>query len=204
MADEREAGKPPAEKIGMHPDVFAALSARAISREELAILAARARGQIAAADNAVRGNTTVEMRDVDTLADEDPPKSAVAGAKATNTQKGKVRPIRATKTRHRPGVLSLKEYPITEDTLNNIGTLRLSAAFWFSVGSLALGFALSSLQSLFFTGNVSDTARAVWITITIITGIIALIAYAAGGFYFFRGQSVIQFVKDNTSHDPVE
>jgi hypothetical protein len=113
--------------------------------------------------------------------------------------------IRSTKTKHRPGVLQLKEYPITEDTLDNIGTLRVSAAFWFAVGSLALGFALSAWQSHALAGNdVDAAAKATWAAYRTIGVVVAVVSYVAGGFYFWKGKSVIQFVKDNTTHDPID
>lgn len=137
-----------------------------------------------------------------------PHPAAVGGeADASGSRAGgaPIKKIKATKTQNRPGVLRVKEYPITEDTLENIGTLRVSAAFWFAIGSLALGFVLSAWQSLSLGGDeVSETAKATWTTYRNIGGAIALIAYGAGLFYFCKGKSVIKFVKDNTIHDPLD
>ncbi len=135
--------------------------------------------------------------------------SGAAAGSAIETGEGKSskpnKRIRATKTQNRPGVLRVKEYPITEDTLDNIGTLRVSAAFWFAIGSLALGFALSAWQSLELAdGSVTDATKASWTAYRNMGAAAAVIAYVAGVFYFLKGKSVIQFVKDNTIHDPLD
>jgi hypothetical protein len=117
---------------------------------------------------------------------------------------GPTKRIRNTKTQHRPGVLRVKEYPVTEQVLDNIGTLRLSAAFWCAVGSLALGFALSCWQSLSLASAVDEATKAAWKVYRNVGFGIALIAYLAAVFYFFKGKSVIQYVRENTVHDPVD
>ena len=136
---------------------------------------------------------------------EDPPTIDPATPPSPVAGKDKQRKNRSTKTQHRPGVLRLKEYPITEDTLDNIGTLRVSAAFWFAVGSLALGFALGSIPALVMAPkDVPTTAFAVSCSLAIMAGVVAVVAYGAGTFYYKKGQSVVQFVKDSTVHDPID
>jgi hypothetical protein len=98
----------------------------------------------------------------------------------------------------------VKEYPVTEQTLNSIGTLRISAAFWFAVGSLAFGFALSCWQSLSLASDVDAATKATWVVYRNVGFAAAAISYLAGGFYFFKGKGVIDYVKENTTHDPVD
>lgn len=113
--------------------------------------------------------------------------------------------IRSTGTKHRPGRLYMKEYPVTEATLDHIGTLRLSAAFWFSLGSLTLGVTLSTVLSLSLAGpEASEAAKATWTSMAWLTGAVTLIAYIAGAFYFFTGKGVVDYVKENTVHDPID
>jgi hypothetical protein len=132
----------------------------------------------------------------------------VAGGSSISTTLGTEvakRKIRSTKTHNLPGKRVVKEYPITEDVLNNIGTLRASAAFWAAVGSLALGFALSAWMSLSLAGSGVDAATtAAWRAYRNLSGVFALFSYAAATFYFFKGKSVIQYVKDSTTHDPMD
>ena len=110
--------------------------------------------------------------------------------------------IRASKAKPRPGVYSVKEYPITEDTLDRIGTLRTSVAFWSAVGSLGLGFVLSTWQSLSLTGDgAKQEAVAAWWAYVKAGGFITAVSYAAAIYYHCKGKSVLQFVKDNTTHD---
>lgn len=99
----------------------------------------------------------------------------------------------------------MKEYPVAEDRLDNIGALRTSAAFWVGVGSLAFGFSLSCWQSLSLAGNdVTETARATWTVYRNVGFVVAIASYIAGAFYFLKGNSAIKFIKDHTTHDPVE
>ena len=99
----------------------------------------------------------------------------------------------------------MKEYPITEDVLNNIGTLRASAAFWAAVGSLALGFALSAWMSIELAGDdVNATAKASWYAYRNLSFALAAFSYLSAGFYFIRGKSVIKYVKESTEHDATE
>jgi len=97
----------------------------------------------------------------------------------------------------------VKEYPVAEDRLDNIGTLRTSASFWLAVGSLAAGFALSCWQSLALGGrDVSETATATWTVYRNVSGVVSLCAYVAGIYYFRKGSAVIRFIKEHTVHDP--
>lgn len=112
------------------------------------------------------------------------------------------RKIRSTKTKHMPGVLSVKEYPVAEDRLDNIGAMRTSAAFWIAVGSLALGFALSCWQSLSLAGNdVPATSKVAWTVYRNVGFFIAVVAYGAGWYYFRRGNNAVKFIKEHTTHD---
>ena len=105
-------------------------------------------------------------------------------------------------TEHTPGRRTMKEYPITEETLDNIGTLRTSSSLCFAIGSLALGFTLSSAQSLSLAGTgVSEAIAATWTAYTWAGGIVAFGAYIAGGVFFLKGGSVLRKVKDETRHD---
>lgn len=127
------------------------------------------------------------------------------GSKPGSTEGTPTRKIRSTKTHNRPGRRVVKEYPITEDVLNNIGTLRTSAAFWAAVGSLALGFALSAWMSLSLAGSgVTDAVKATWTAYRNISFIFAVFSYGSAAAYFLKGKSVIRYVKDSTEHDELD
>lgn len=112
------------------------------------------------------------------------------------------RRIRSSKNKPIPGVYSVKEYILTEDTLDNIGTLRASAAFWSAIGSIGLGFVLSALQSLSLAGNTVDpAAKASWEAYWQIGAFVTAVSYGAAFFYFMKGKSVLKQVKDNTTHE---
>lgn len=96
----------------------------------------------------------------------------------------------------------MKEYILTEDTLDNIGTLRTSAAFWSAVGSIGLGFVLSTFQSLSLAGDaVVPATTATWEAYRNMGAFLTVVSYAAALFYFCKGKSVLKHVKDNTTHD---
>ena len=82
-------------------------------------------------------------------------------------------------TSHVPGKRVMKEYPITEETLDNIGTLRTSASACFAIGSLALGFALSNVQSIALATGVSPVIVATWTAYGWASAIVAVAAYIA-------------------------
>lgn len=150
-----------------------------------------------------------------TLAAPAPGAGQVAGGSAPGGDGGKagglaagepttprIKRIRASKNKPRPGVYSVKEYPITEDTLDRIGTLRTSVAFWSAVGSLGLGFVLSTWQSLSLAGDgAKQEAISAWWAYVKAGAFITLVSYAAAIYYHCKGKSVLQFVKDNTTHD---
>lgn len=96
----------------------------------------------------------------------------------------------------------VKEYPITEDRLDNIGNLRLSSALFSSAGSLGLGFVISTMQSLSLAGGSVDVAtKATWTAWCWSVGFFTIVAYAAAAFYFIKGKSAVDYVKENTVHD---
>lgn len=99
----------------------------------------------------------------------------------------------------------MKEYAVTEDVLNNMGSLCVSATLWAAVGSLALGFALSAWVSLDLAGtDVDAAARLSWEAYRNIGFIAALCAYNAAAYYAVRGKSVIEHVKEGTVPDEVD
>ena len=129
----------------------------------------------------------------------------VAGGGKGPTRPKSPKTIRSTNTRHRPRVLSVKEYPLAEDRLDNIGTLRGSSAFWAAIGSLGLGFVLSTWQALSLAGSdvPADTVAA-WRAYLKASIFVTVVAYSAAIFYYFKGKSVLQYVKDNTTHDELD
>jgi hypothetical protein len=114
----------------------------------------------------------------------------------------KPRRLRTSRNKNIPGVYSVKEYILTEDTLDNIGTLRSSAAFWSAIGSIGLGFVLSAVQSLSLAGETVDAAtKASWTAYWQLGLFVTVVSYSAAVFYFCKGKSVLQHVKENTTHE---
>lgn len=115
----------------------------------------------------------------------------------------KRRAQKGSSTDHLPGKRTMKEYPVTEETFDTIGVLRTSAALGFSFGSLCLGFALSSWQAVSMADptTVAPATIASWTAYGWSALIGAVIFYAGGIVYAFKGGSVVQKVKDGTSHD---
>jgi len=103
-------------------------------------------------------------------------------------------------TSHVPGKRVMKEYPITEETLDNIGTLRTSASACFAIGSLALGFAISNCQSIALATGVSPVIVATWTAYGQLSGIVAVATYIAGGIFFWKGHGVLKRIKQETTH----
>jgi hypothetical protein len=108
---------------------------------------------------------------------------------------------RYSRTKNKPGIFSVKEYPISEDKLDSLSTVRASSAFWTGVGSLALGFALSTCQSLGVAGaDVTPEASATWAAYATAGFIVAGVCYGAAVIYYCKTKSMLQFIKDNTVH----
>lgn len=106
-------------------------------------------------------------------------------------------------TTHVPGIRTIKEYPVTEETLDTIATLRTSATVCFAVGSLTAGFALSCWQALSMgEGTVAPAVAATWSAYRWSAVVVTLIAYVGGFIFWAKGGSVIQTIKDNTTHAP--
>jgi hypothetical protein len=100
--------------------------------------------------------------------------------------------------------LVVKEYPVTEQVLDNIGTLRFSCAFFAAIGSLALGFALSCWQSIDLASGEAAATLATWTVYMNVGFFIAGVSYLAALIYYFKSESVIEYVKKHTVHDTVE
>ena len=94
----------------------------------------------------------------------------------------------------------MKEYPITEETLDIIGTLRTSAAACFAIGSLALGFTISNFQSIAFATGVKPEVAATWHAYGMIGIVVAVGSYIAGIIFFCKGRSVLKKIKEETTH----
>jgi hypothetical protein len=101
-----------------------------------------------------------------------------------------------------PGRRAMKEYPITEETLDNIGVLKTAAAFCFSSSALLVGFAASDFQSLAMAGGtVSDAVWSMWMTIAIITSFLAVGLGAAGILFHRKEGGTIARIKQETTHE---
>ena len=96
----------------------------------------------------------------------------------------------------------MKEYPITEETFDMIGTLRNSASVFFSIGSLAFGIAISTLQALSFADSkVGIDVVAMWKACGWAASAVSVGAYIAGIIFYAKGSSVMARVKSETVHD---
>ena len=74
-----------------------------------------------------------------------------------------------------------------------------------AIGSLGLGFVLSTWQALSLAGSdvPADTVAA-WRAYLKASIFVTVVAYSAAIFYYFKGKSVLQYVKDNTTHDELD
>lgn len=113
--------------------------------------------------------------------------------------------IKQTTTIIQKGVLVMKEYPITEETLNAIGSNRANSAFWCAVGSLCLGTCLSIVLSVSLAGNSVDAVTvAVWKTIGWLSFIATLITYGAAWRHYRASESLVDYIKRNTVHAEIK
>jgi hypothetical protein len=129
----------------------------------------------------------------------------VAG-KGTNAQQPnglaqRKRPSKGSSTNHIPGKREMKEYPITEETLDSIAVMKRSSAGCYSAASLFFGLAISSAQSLCFAGkDVSAAMWGAWIAIGIISAIAAFGGVLAARWFDGREKNALQKIKDETTH----
>ena len=92
---------------------------------------------------------------------------------------------------------------MTEETLDTIATLKTSATACFAIGSLALGFALSCWQALSLGGSsIPPDVAATWSAYRWSSTLITALSYIGGGLFWCKGGSVIQTIKDSTTHAP--
>lgn len=96
----------------------------------------------------------------------------------------------------------MKEYPITEETLDNIGVLQTSAASALAVGSLSLGFALSTWQALSLAGDtIPSDIKATWIAYQTAGLILTIGAYFVGLCFYWKKSTVLRKIKHETTHE---
>lgn len=153
--------------------------------------------RLAGSVHSAKGGSLAAGSSLDALAP-----TAGTGGQGNLSSKGDKPKIRSSKSKPKPGIYSVKEYILTEDTLENIGTLRTSVTFWSSVGSLALGFVLSTGQSLTLAADEADVAtNAAWCAFFTVGLFVMIASYSAAIWYFCKGKSVLQFVKDHTTHE---
>jgi len=97
----------------------------------------------------------------------------------------------------------MKEYPVTEETMDTIATLKTASTVCFAIGSLAAGFALSCWQALSMgEATITPAIAASWSAYRWSASIAAAASYIGGVIFWLKGGSVIQSVKDSTSHGP--
>jgi hypothetical protein len=117
-------------------------------------------------------------------------------APATSTA-GRAR--RAT-TNIRPNVgkREVKEYPLTESDIENLGLTKGGATFFFSVGSLLLGFVLNRIKDASswdaFANGMSSPVSAFAVGA-------AAVCYLVGAYLWFRNGSTIRRIKQEMKFD---
>ncbi|HEX6374998.1 MAG TPA: hypothetical protein VFZ91_04690 [Allosphingosinicella sp.] len=194
MADERKSGKVPTGGIGMHPDLMAALSSRAINLDDLATLAARAKGQVTA-NAAARGEITAREAD-DTLVAEAELKPAIAGGdtkKPTRSRRGKV----TTRGRHR----LMNHWEIFDSELNELGGLQKDAQRAYTVAAFLAALALDIFRDIATSDDMVGLARVFWLVLALAAAAGATKFFLDGRYYERRGGTRLQQIKDEHDDD---
>jgi len=95
----------------------------------------------------------------------------------------------------------MKAYTVTEDQLNSLGALQLSATFCFSLASILATFWIGVRQDVAFNGPSNDAGRQWWEGLATGAGFGALLLLILGGILMWRGRTTVSKIKRDTIHD---
>jgi hypothetical protein len=95
----------------------------------------------------------------------------------------------------------VKGFSITKDQLDNLASTGWLTTSFFSFGTGLLGFAVNLRSTLDLSAGVERTTAAWWSGINVAAIVGALILYALGALFFFRGKSQKQAILDNTKFE---
>jgi hypothetical protein len=93
----------------------------------------------------------------------------------------------------------VRDYPVTEDELDNLFKAGMFAAFLFFLGTSALGFSISLFKDLSLAADAPKDAVVFWSTVRWVLAVFGLCAYAYGAFEFYRSRNHISRIKAQTT-----
>jgi hypothetical protein len=102
---------------------------------------------------------------------------------------------------HIPGRRAVKEYAVSEETLDYIGGLNSSSSLFLSLGSAFIGIA-GSFCITFLTAptDMASTVQVVLETVMYMSLVLSILFYVLSGSYIFKQKGVIRKIKSDTIH----
>lgn len=92
----------------------------------------------------------------------------------------------------------MKEYPLTESDIETLGLTKGGATFFFSVGSLLVGFVSNQVKGATWDALIDGLSSPV---LAFAIGA-AVVCFAVGGYLWFRNGSTIRRIKQEVKFDP--
>ena len=95
----------------------------------------------------------------------------------------------------------MKVYPINEDQLAQLGTLRGLGGICFTLAGAAFGFALNVYKDLQIQGQIPAEVLAYWSAIRDVSFFAAIVLAIIGVFFFGKGYWRLHQIKGATKFD---
>lgn len=91
----------------------------------------------------------------------------------------------------------MKEYPLTESDIETLGLTKGGATFFFSAGSLLIGFVLNQIKDV--TWDAVKVSLSAPVPASAVGA--AVVCFLVGGYLWFRNGSTIRRIKQEVKFD---
>lgn len=125
------------------------------------------------------------------------------GTNAPSTSAASRRPRRPAGTGfvRSPGRRVMKEYPLTEGEMRELGAVGVITTLLFSLGTGCWGFVLNVSMNVAFSSGIPKDVLIFWSTLRCVAIISAIILYICGIIGFIYGGYRVTKIKRGTEHD---
>lgn len=120
---------------------------------------------------------------------------------SSEISKGPVTPS-GSYVNHIPGRRSVKEYAVSEETLDSMGTASTSSSIYLTIASVAAGYAGSIYLSIFTATSLLPESNAIRLELMMnFSIIISVIFFFLAAISIFKQKGIIKRIKRETIHD---